>query len=403
MSSLFNFSSAGHLVFGCGSVGQLGQLVARRNLRRIFIVTDQVLETAGLLARVTGSLAASNIEFTLFNGGQPEPSIEVANLAIDQAQATGCDAVLGLGGGSNMDVAKMVAAVLTHGGQVQDYLGPENVPGPLMPIICLPTTAGTGSEVTGSVILSDTEAATKVAALSVFFRPNLAVVDPELTLSCPKKVTADSGIDVLAHAIEAYTAVDWHDLPARLGEGVISPFDGNHPLGDCFAEKAIQLVGEHLSTVVHQPDNLQAREGMALAATLGGMAFATSGVALIHAMEYPVGVALHISHGEGNGLLMPYVMQYNLPTRVDRFAKVAALLGEDTSKLTVERAAQRSVELVDQLRADIGIPCKLREIGATEEMLPSFAERAFAIKRLMRMNPRDPTEAEILEVFRQAF
>ena len=402
MPASFNVASAGHLVFGCGSVAELGEQLCRRSLNRVFIVTDQTLEDAGILARVTASLTKSSLRFRVFKGGQPEPSIAVANLAIDEARESACDVIVGLGGGSNMDVAKMVAAVLTHGGQVRDYLGPEMIPGPVMPVVCLPTTAGTGSEVTGSVILSDPEAATKVAALSIFLRPYLAIVDPELTLSCPPKVTADSGIDVLAHAIEAYTAVDWRDLPVRLGENVLSPFDGSHPLGDCFAEKAIQLVGEHLSTVVHQPDNLLSREAMALAATLAGMAFATSGVALIHAMEYPVGVALHISHGEGNGLLMPYVMQFNVPTRLERFAKVAALLGEDTSGLTLERAAQRSVELVDQLRADIGIPGTLREIGASQEMLPSFAKKAFAIKRLMRMNPREPTEVEILDIFRQA-
>jgi alcohol dehydrogenase class IV len=267
-------------------------------------------------------------------------------------------------------------------------------------VVCVPTTAGTGSEVSGAAAFTDTDNAVKVGCLSNHLRPRLAVVDPLLTVSCPPKVTADSGIDALTHAVEAYTAVDFASFPLPAGER--SVYQGRHPLGDVCSEKAIHLVGKHLRRAVRHGDDLDAREGMALAATLAGLAFSNVGVALVHALEYPVGGATNCSHGEGNGLLLPHVMRFNLPARRAEFARVAELLGEDVRGLSGEAAAERAVAAVDRLRAEIGVPGRLSELGVRGEQLPEFAAKTVAIQRMVRVNPRPVTAADCEAIYRGA-
>ena len=270
-----------------------------------------------------------------------------------------------------------------------------------MPLVCVPTTAGTGSEVSHAAVLTDTQGQTKISSLSHFLRPALAVIDPKLTLTCPPRASADSGIDALTHAIEAYTAVAYNELDVPAEEPF--PYDGKQPLGDCLAERAIELIGQHLATVVREPDNLVAREGMALAATLAGLAFSNNAVAVVHALEYPIGGALHCSHGAGNGLLLPYVMRFNLPNRKAEFARIAQLLGEKTEGLSETAAAEKGITAVERLRAAIGIPQRIRELGGTLDQLPTFAKKSFEIKRLMLLNGRQPTEADLLEILQAAY
>jgi alcohol dehydrogenase class IV len=214
-------------------------------------------------------------------------------------------------------------------------------------------------------------------------------------------VTADSGIDALTHAIEAYTAVDNDAFPLPSGEK--SVYQGKNPMADAMAREAITLVSKHLRRAVKNGNDLEARDGMALAATLGGLAFSNAGVALVHAMEYPVGGAVHVSHGAGNGLLLPFVMRFNLPASMLRTVLIGKHIGLAPADDTEERA-EATIREIEQLRRDIGIPTRLRDIGVKEEMLPGFAAKAFAIKRLMRVNPRMPqNEGEILEIYRAAW
>jgi len=299
-----------------------------------------------------------------------------------------------------MDAAKLAATVLAHGGKVADLAGDDLITGPTLPLVCIPTTAGTGSEVSAAAVFGNSELQMKMGVMSNHLRPRLAVVDPLMTVSCPPKVSADSGIDALTHAIEAYTAVDNADFP--LPEGVRTVYQGKHPFGDMLAEKAIVLVGKFLRRAVKDGSDLEAREGMALAATLAGMAFSNVGVALVHAMEYPVGGATHVSHGAGNGLLLPFVMRYNLPARKKAFADIARWLGRDVDGLSADDAAFEAIAAVESLRADIGIPKRLRDVGAKEEQLAGFADKSFAVKRILRVNPRFPTRDEILAIFREA-
>ncbi len=301
-----------------------------------------------------------------------------------------------------MDTAKLVAMVLTHGGDPLDYTGDCRIPGPVKPLICIPTTAGTGSEVSAAAVFTDTANHIKVSCLSPYLRPAVAIVDPLLTVTCPPKVTADSGIDALTHAIEAFSAVDNDEFPLPSGEKTV--YQGKNPMADAMATECIQLVGRFLRRAVQDGNDLEARDGMALAATLGGLAFSNAGVALIHAMEYPVGGAVHVSHGAGNGLLLPYVMRFNLQKRERETSQIGRALGIPEMDGNRGHFAEATLRVIEQLRQDIGIPTRLRDIGVTEEMLPGFATKAFGIKRLMRVNPRMPhNEGEILDIYRAAW
>lgn len=397
----WSFFSAGRIVFGSGSVKRLGSLIQPWKPTRALIVADKALVNAGVVASVVSPLRAANLAVDVFDGGMPEPSFAVAEQAIEFAKAHRPDVLLGVGGGSNMDLAKVVATVLSHGRTCRDFSGFGNVPGPVMPLVCIPTTAGTGSEVSHAAVLTDTENKMKISILSHYLRPALALVDPELTLTCPPRATADSGIDALTHAIEGMTATRYNELDVPADEPF--PYDGKQPIADCVAERAIELIGQHLVTAVKEPGNLVAREGMALAATLAGLAFSNSAVAAVHALEYPLGGALHCSHGAGNGLLLPYVMRYNLSTRLPEFARIARLLGQDTTGMSLESAAASAVTAVEKLRQAVGIPERIRDIGGTRDQLPTFAKKAFAIKRLMLLNARQPTEADLLQILEAAF
>jgi alcohol dehydrogenase class IV len=400
MRTTWTFHTAGHVIFGRDATRHLNEVVVGLKLKRLLLITDPVLVQAGLVDPVLGPLSEAGVTVELFAGGEPEPSLRAAYNAIGAGRDFRPDGVLALGGGSNMDLAKVTAVVLTHGGTPGMYFGDGKVPGPVLPLICLPTTSGTGSEVSAAAVLTDTENEMKVSTLSNHLRPRVAIVDPLLSVTCPPKVTADSGIDALTHAIESFTAVDNARFPLPPGERTV--YQGKNPFADMLAEKAITLVGKFLRRAVQNGNDLEAREGMSLAATLAGMAFSNSGVAIVHALEYPVGGATHCSHGAGNGLLLPYVMRYNLPARVREFAEVARLLGEDVSGLTEQAAAERAIAAVEKLRADIGIPARLRDLGVKESQLRGFAEKAFPLRRITRVNPREVTVESLEGILREA-
>ena len=392
-------------MFGRNAVAQLGDIAARLKAKRVLVVTDANLVNAGIGAKVTDPLSAAGCAVEVFAGCVPEPPVEVIRAAADAAKAFKPDLLVGLGGGSNMDAAKLVAVLLAHGGDPTDWVGDSRIPGPVFPLVCVPTTAGTGSEVSAAAVFTDTAAKMKVSTLSQYLRPAYAVVDPLLTVGCPKQVSADSGIDALTHAIEAFTAVDQDEFVKRPGGPTV--YQGKNPMADMMAMECVMLVGRFLRRAVNEPNDLEARDGMAMAATLGGLAFSNAGVALVHAMEYPVGGAVHVSHGAGNGLLLPYVMRYNATVREDEIGMVGLWLDGPTSEDVTryfDDGVEQTISAVEKLRADIGIPTRLRDIGVKEEMLPGFAEKAFAIKRLMRVNPRVPQSTdEILEIYKAAY
>ena len=397
MTAQWIFASAGEVMFGTGALVQLGTLCSGRQWQRAFVVSDANLAEAGVLDQALSALHTQGVETHTFTETEAEPRIETAAAAVAAGSSFAPDVVIGLGGGSNMDLAKVVAAVLACGGEAGDYFGFDRIPGPILPLICVPTTAGTGSEVSHSAVLTDRAEEMKVSMQSRYLRPAVALVDPALAVSCPRSVTAESGIDALVHAIEAYTAIDAEEMPPG------NAYSGRTPLTNGLAAEAIALVGKYLLRCVEAGDDLEAREGMAAAALLAGMAFSNAGVAVVHALEYPLGGVLGCSHGGGNGMLLPYVMRFNLQVRQETFARIAMLLGEETTEFAPEDAAERAIVAVETLRGRIGIASSIRELGGRKDQLVGFAEKAFAVKRLMHVNPRPVSLADLKAILQSAF
>ena len=400
----WQFATAGRILFGRGTINELGVLANRLQISRALIVTDTNLSNLGLVARVSSNLEAAGIKVTIYAECQPEPPLECAVEACQVAAKAGANGLIALGGGSNIDIAKMAAILMKYGGTPADYFGFDRVPGTIAPLIACPTTAGTGSEVSNSSVLTDHAAATKVSSLSHYLRPAAAIVDPDLTDTCPAKVSAHSGIDALVHAIEAVTARSSLEIPGATQ--LERPYVGAYSFTELLGMEAIRLIGKSLVQAVKHGDDRAARDDMALAALLAGMAFSNSGVALVHALEYPIGALTHCSHGEGNGLLLPHVMQYNLPTRQAHFARIAAALAskpDSLAKMSESELAQESVEQVKRLQSELGIRSKLSQLGLERSHIQVVASKAFSIKRLMTTNPREPSEAELRSLLEAAY
>jgi alcohol dehydrogenase len=413
INTVWQFATAGNIKFGRGSSEGLLQELERWRLARPLIVTDRRLMATDGVAKIVERIRSKSLAAILFDGCVAEPSVAIAEAAIEAGRSGNADGVIGIGGGSNLDVSKMAAAVLKHGGKPSDYFGFDAIPGPILPLFAVPTTAGTGSEVSHSSVLSDPVSSVKVSSLSRWLRPLVAIVDPSLTDSCPPTVTAHSGIDALVHAIEAYTNRAFSQMVGV--DPQARAYEGSYPFTRMLAAEAIQLIAKHLVRAYENPLDHEARDAMAMAAMLAGMAFSNSGVALVHALEYPIGTLTHCSHGEGNGLLLPHVMRYNLPRCEEAMAQIGQMLAGSSSPPSPlpenkERGAsafevwsQVAIQHVVELQKSVGIRTRLSELGLKREQIPTVANKAFQIKRLMDVNPRQPNESELIEILEAAY
>lgn len=399
LNSVWQFATPANIKFGRSSSQFLPAELQRLQLSKPLLVTDQRLLSLPQISMLVEQLR-SVCQVAIYDGCIAEPPTTNVDDAIEVGRRAAVDSVVAIGGGSNMDVAKMVATVLKHGGRSSDYFGFDRVPSPILPVIALPTTAGTGSEVSHSSVLTDSSTQMKVSSLSRWLRPSVAIVDPSLTDSCPPQVTAHSGIDALVHAIEAYTNRDYRSMVGV--DPQARAYEGSYPLTRLLAAEAIRLVGRFAVRAFTKPDDFEARDGMSFAAMLAGMAFSNSGVGLVHALEYPVGVLTHCSHGEGNGLLLPHVLSFHLPACVDRLAEVAQLLG-CPAQGTPHSQAEQAIEAVVSLQHALSIRTQLSQLGLHKHQIPIVAQRAFQIKRLMDVSARQPTEADLIEILEAAF
>lgn len=399
-NAIWQFATAGTIKFGRGSSLNVAQELKRLQIQRPLIVSDPNVLRLPAVQLLLKNLKEQSFHVSIFGDCVAEPPLAVAELAIAAGRASAANGVIGIGGGSNLDVAKMAAVVLAHGGEPAHYFGFDRVPGPVCPLLALPTTAGTGSEVSHSAVLTDPSAGVKVSTLSRWLRPSVAIVDPSLTDSCPASVTAHSGIDALVHAIEAVTNRDFSQMVSVDAES--RAYEGSYPLTRLLAAEAIRLIGRSLQQAYCEPMNQSARDNMALASLLAGMAFSNSGVALVHALEYPVGALTHCSHGEGNGLLLPHVMRFNLPACAEPLAAIAGWLGKDTRGLSDIQAGGLAIDAVVELQHAVGIRTHLSQLGMTASDLPAVAAKAFQIKRLMDVNPRRATEDDLIEILTNA-
>ncbi|MDX0566276.1 iron-containing alcohol dehydrogenase [Sinorhizobium medicae] len=379
------------LLFGAGQRHALGSIAARIG-RRALIVTDTRLAADADLLSLVRQLDEAGLAVMVDSSTLPDVPVDSAMSSSVGARSFEPDLVIGVGGGSCLDMAKCVALLLTHGGQPQDYYGEHTVPGPVIPLIAIPTTAGTGSEVTPVAVLSDAERSLKVGISSPHLIPTVSICDPELTLSCPPRLTAIAGADALTHAIEAFTAIRRDPVPGISQQRV---FVGKNELSDHFALSAIALLWQGLESACRNGADHAAREKVMLGSTLAGLAFGVAGTAAAHAIQYPVGALTHTAHGLGVACLMPYVMTWNAPLMRDELGRIAQAAGLD--------GPDEVIPALVSLFARIGIPGTLRDLGLEEERIDWAAEQSSGITRLIQNNPRPLNPKEMRNLVAAAY
>ncbi|MCW5211609.1 molybdopterin-guanine dinucleotide biosynthesis protein B [Desulfobulbus sp. TB] len=387
MNSMQSFSvtQPTRLQFGAGTVKDLGKTVKDCNGSKVLLVIDPGLVKAGLLDRFTTPLEQEGLSFIVYDNIDPEPGLKLADKGCAIAQEAGCDCVVGAGGGSAMDVAKAVAILLTNGGKAVDYLGLGLIKKPGVPKIMVPTSAGTGAEVTFTAVFINEETSSKGGMNGDPLYPDAAILDPELTLSLPTTVTAYTGIDALTHALEAYISTQAHTI------------------SEMYSLEAIDLIARNLPAACANGGNLEARSAMLMGSLLGGKALATAGVGLVHAMAYPMGGMFGVPHGLANAVLLPYVVQYNLPGNYEKFALLAEVLGQHTEGLSRRDAASLCVEALYDLNNDVGIPATLKDLDIPFDKIPEMAEIALTVTRPVENNPRQPSLADVIALYERAY
>jgi len=380
------FRTTPRILMGPGCVEQLGQEVKTLKGEKALIVTDPGITRAGLLDQVLPPLNKAGIATALFDQVEPDPRIEIVDQALSLLKAEKCDAVIGLGGGSSLDIAKLVAAMALNPGHISDYFGVDLLVRPGLPLICIPTTAGTGSEVTPIAILSDETEHLKKGVVSSHLFPGLALLDPVLTLGVPPAVTAFTGMDALIHAIEAYTSINASDLTDHL------------------AVRAVELLYANLLKAYARGEDLEARSKMLEGSLLAGMAFANAGVTAVHAFAYPLGGEFHhISHGLANSVMLPHVLRFNMLGNLPKFADISAALGLASEELTDRQAAEEGLDVIEELMIDLNIPLRLRDLKVPEGAIPGLAQGVMKVTRLLANNPRKIFLEDAERIYRQAW
>jgi alcohol dehydrogenase len=364
------FSTTPRIIMGTGASKTIGDEVKSKGIKIALIVTDKGVVAAGLLNNIENSLKAAGIKFSVFDSVEPDPRYEIVADCVAMAVKEKAEMLIGIGGGSPMDISKTAAIMLTNKPPIGQYFGTNLIPNPGIPVILVPTTAGTGSEVTPIAILSDEGEKLKKGIVSPYLFPSMGILDPELTIGLPPAVTAATGMDALIHAIEAYTSVN---------ATVIT---------DMYCEKALELIYGNILTAYAKGDNLQARTAMMEGALLAGIGFANAGVTAVHAFAYPIGAEFHIPHGIANTLMLPHVIRFNVLGNLDKFAKLAPSFGISTSGLDKLQIVDKVIEVIDRLTVELRVPRHLSEFGVKEKDIDMLADGVMKVTRLLANNPR---------------
>ena len=383
----FNFNTSASIRFGAGLLAQLGEMVVNEIGTRVLLVTDPGMMATGIVDKALASLKGAGVEVTLYQDVKADPPESTVNLCAQMAIECKAQGVIGLGGGSSLDVAKLAALLATGNQSLQDAYGVGNAKGPRLPLILVPTTSGTGSEVTPISIVTTGESE-KMGVVSPVILPDIALLDPELTLGLPPHITAATGIDAMVHAIEAYASASANNNPISLN----------------LATEALRLMGASLETAVHSGDNLKARSDMLLGSMMAGQAFANSPVAAVHALAYPIGGHFHVPHGLSNALVLPYVLRFNAEVAPKPYAEIAAFTFPELAKITDEKErANAFCEAMADLSKRCGLQQTLREMDIPPDFLPKLASDAMNQTRLLVNNPRELTEADALNIYKAAW
>lgn len=386
MTTVYHFQTVRHIVHGAHSLDQLPEKLALldRPIRRIAFITQPVMEQNGVAGRVVAALTKLDIEVLTVRDVQPEPTLEnVETVFREQIAPFAPDAVLSVGGGSVLDAAKLFAVRLTNEAPLADWLGIDRIAAPGVPLILVPTTSGTGSEVTPNAIVTLPDEELKVGIVSRHLLPQLVILDATLTLDLPKPITAATGMDAFIHALESYISTK------------------ANPVSDMYAMESMRLIGANLIEAYEHGHSLKAREAMLLGSMYGGLALTAAGTAAVHALAYPLGGMFNITHGVANSMLLPHVMEFNRDAIVGRLANVAHALGIAAHQDSDEAAADQLLARLREWTAALAIPQDLREFGVTEAHLDPLAVAASKVKRLLGNNPKALSLDDIKSIYRR--
>ena len=398
------YSAPSRILFGNGVRRDLAPLLAKQGFRHGLIVTDRFFtEKSPIIEELCGLLREHGITSCVSAEGEPDPSVALCLKVQDQVRGNGeldrIDHLIAVGGGSNIDLAKVLSLTLKYGGVPEDYIGEGRIPGKPLPLVAIPTTSGTGSEITAGAILVKHDSDTKVAVMANDLRPAVAVVDPELTLSCPPRVTGDAGLDALTHAIESYLTID---SPQFDRQGEADPaYTGRNAMTMLFAAESIRLCFRHLPAAMQDGTNLEARTGMAYGSLFAGLSYASAGLNGVHALAYALAGLTHATHGSTNAVFLPYVMDALRPVRQAELAEIARMAGEsggDDAAMAL-RAVERARDLVEVA----GIPTTLAGFGVREEQIELLARNGIAVTRLTKAFPIQPADAAYRRIVANAF
>lgn len=383
----FTFNTAPSIVFEPGASRHLGALAGKLLGTRVLFVTDPGLRNLGLCDPAIAALAEKGIAVTLFDSVEPDPSRATLMRAVEGCKSASITGVVGFGGGSSMDIAKLAALVAGSGEDLDEAWGVAQAKGPRLPLVLVPTTAGTGSEVTPVSIITVGEEE-KRGVSSAIILPDIAVLDPELTLGLPPAITAATGIDAMVHAIEAYASKNAN----------------NNPLSRMLAKEALQLLGANIEIAVSNGGDMAARSAMLLGSMLAGQAFANSPVTAVHALAYPIGGTFHIPHGLSNALVLPHVLRFNTPDAAHLYAEIAACAFPHLSAEQDDQSrCDAFIEELAVLSSRLGLPTRLRDVGIARAALPKMAADAMKQQRLLVNNPRELREHDALAIYEAAW
>jgi alcohol dehydrogenase class IV len=375
------------MAIGGGALAELPNLLARLGLARPLIVTDPYIAGSGILERATALFDAARIPWSVFSDTVPDPTTAVIETGVARLQAGDFDSLVAIGGGSSIDTAKGMSVLFANGGQMRDYKVPNEIPLAGPPVVAIPTTAGTGSEVTRFTVVTDTETDEKMLIAGLACCPSAAIVDFELTLTMPLRLTADTGIDSLTHAIEAYVS------------------RRANPFTDGLAKNAMGLIARNIRTACADPQNRAAREAMMLGATHAGMAFSNASVALVHGMSRPIGAFFHVPHGLSNAMLLPEITAFSAPAALERYADCARAMGVAEEGEGSQAAVARLLDELRRLNQDLKVPSPSAygiERARYDELLPVMTSQALASGSPAN-NPRVPTSEEIIELYKRVY
>ena len=378
----FRFKVPQNIEFGVGSLKKLPEILNESKSEHVFLISDEGLAKLGVVKKVQDIVEADGLKCTTYLGVVPNPTVDVVNESTKCYKESGATSIIALGGGSSMDVAKATGVLATYGGKITDYEGLYKVPGPIVPIIANPTTAGTGSEVTASAVVTDEERNYKMSVISYEMLPKYAVLDPQLIMTAPASIAASCGVDALIHALEAYVS------------NFASPFT------DAMAEKAMELIGANIRRFVANRQDEEAACAMMTGSTFAGMAFAWAKLGNVHAMSHPVSAYFHVPHGVANAVLLPTVIEYNALSDHGRYEKIYNFIREKKEPAK-DFKPQMLIDEIKKLNADLGIPQSLSEVGVTEDKIEAMAKDAVVHPNVLA-NPRQTNLKEMIELYKKA-